>query len=69
MRARCWAGAAQSCAVAQLQSHARSPGRVVAEADILIIDSPPATAFADAALLSTQVNGVLLVIDAGRTPA
>jgi len=35
--------------------------------DILIVDSPPATAFADAALLSTQVNGVLLVIDAGRT--
>jgi len=38
-----------------------------AETDILIVDSPPATAFADAALLSTQVNGVLLVIDAGRT--
>lgn len=38
-----------------------------AETDILIVDSPPATAFADAALLSTQVNGVLLVIDAGLT--
>ena len=38
-----------------------------AETDILIVDSPPATAFADAALLSTQVSGVLLVIEAGRT--
>jgi succinoglycan biosynthesis transport protein ExoP len=38
-----------------------------AATDILIVDSPPATAFADAALLSTQVSGVLLVIDAGRT--
>ena len=38
-----------------------------AETDILVVDSPPATAFADAALLSTQVSGVLLVIDAGTT--
>ena len=38
-----------------------------AETDILVVDSPPATAFADAALLSTQVSGVLLVIDAGKT--
>jgi polysaccharide biosynthesis transport protein len=35
--------------------------------DILIVDSPPATAFADAVLLSTMVNGVLLVVEAGRT--
>ena len=55
---------------AQLLSSNRMRDLLVAlqaETDILIVDSPPATAFADAALLSTQVNGVLLVIDAGRT--
>jgi Mrp family chromosome partitioning ATPase len=38
-----------------------------AEADIVIVDSPPATAVADAAILSTYVDGVLLVVDAGTT--
>jgi polysaccharide biosynthesis transport protein len=38
-----------------------------AEADIVILDSPPATAVADAAILSTYVDGVLLVVDAGST--
>jgi succinoglycan biosynthesis transport protein ExoP len=38
-----------------------------AEADIVILDSPPATAVADAAILSTYVDGVLLVMDAGST--
>jgi capsular exopolysaccharide synthesis family protein len=37
------------------------------ECDVLVVDSPPATAFADAALLSARVSGVLLVIDVGRT--
>ena len=37
------------------------------EADIVILDSPPATAVADAAILSTYVDGVLLVVDAGST--
>jgi capsular exopolysaccharide synthesis family protein len=35
--------------------------------DFIILDSPPALAVTDAVLLSTQVNGVLLVLDAGRT--
>ena len=33
----------------------------------VILDSPPASAFADAALLSTFVDGVVLVIDSGRS--
>ncbi|MCB0045464.1 MAG: polysaccharide biosynthesis tyrosine autokinase [Caldilineaceae bacterium] len=41
--------------------------RVKEQADIVIVDSPPATAVADTAVLSTQVDGVLLVLYAGRT--
>ncbi len=55
---------------AQLLSSVRMQellARLLGETDILIMDSPPATAFVDAALLSTQVNGVLLVVEAGRT--
>ena len=40
---------------------------LAAEADIVILDSPPATAVADAAILSTYVDGVLMVVDAGTT--
>jgi succinoglycan biosynthesis transport protein ExoP len=37
------------------------------QADYLLFDSPPALAVTDAAILSTRVDGVLLVADAGRT--
>jgi polysaccharide biosynthesis transport protein len=33
----------------------------------IILDSPPASAFADAALLSTLVDGVVIVVDSGRS--
>ena len=33
----------------------------------VILDSPPASAFADSALLSTFVDGVVLVVDSGRS--
>jgi Mrp family chromosome partitioning ATPase len=36
-------------------------------ADIVIFDSPPVLAVTDAAVLARQVDGVLLVVDAGRT--
>ena len=36
-------------------------------ADIVVFDSPPAVILADAAVLSTAVDGVLLVVQAGRT--
>jgi non-specific protein-tyrosine kinase len=38
-----------------------------AEADFLVLDSPPATALSDAAILSTQCDGVLLVLGSGST--
>jgi non-specific protein-tyrosine kinase len=38
-----------------------------AEADAVLLDSPPVTALSDTAILSTQVDGVLLVVDAGAT--
>lgn len=38
-----------------------------AEADLLIFDSPPVLAVTDAAVLSTQMDGVLLVVEVGRT--
>jgi non-specific protein-tyrosine kinase len=37
------------------------------EADLLVFDSAPVLVAADASVLSTQVDGTLLVIDAGRT--
>ena len=37
------------------------------EADVVIIDSPPVLAVTDAAVLSTQVDGTLLVFDCGET--
>jgi non-specific protein-tyrosine kinase len=41
--------------------------RLKEEADVIIFDTPPALPVTDAAVLSTQVDGVLLVTDAGRT--
>jgi non-specific protein-tyrosine kinase len=40
---------------------------LTALADIVVLDSPPATALSDAAILSTQCDGVLLVLDSGST--
>jgi len=42
-------------------------GRIMEEADVVIFDSPPAAYVADAAVLSTQVDGVVLVVSAGKT--
>jgi non-specific protein-tyrosine kinase len=35
------------------------------QADIVLLDSPPSLAVTDAAVLSSQVDGILLVVDAG----
>ncbi len=40
---------------------------LLADADILVVDSPPVTALADAAILAAQADGVLLVVEVGRT--
>ncbi len=37
------------------------------QADVVIFDSPPVAADADAQILATRVDGVLLVVDSGRT--
>lgn len=37
------------------------------QADLLIIDSPPVLAVADASIVGARCSGVILVIDAGRT--
>lgn len=37
------------------------------EADIVLFDTPPALAVADAAILAAQIGGIVLVVDAGRT--
>ena len=36
-------------------------------ADVVVFDSPPIVALADAAILSTQCDGVLMVLNAGKT--
>lgn len=41
--------------------------RLTGAADIVIFDSPPVLAVTDAAVMGRQVDGVLLVVDAGRT--
>jgi non-specific protein-tyrosine kinase len=38
-----------------------------AQSDMVILDSPPALAVADASILGAQCSGAVLVIDAGRT--
>ena len=37
------------------------------DCDILIVDSPPVLAVADASILSRSIDGVLLVVDSGQT--
>ena len=37
------------------------------QADVVVLDSPPVLAVADAAVLSTLVDGVVLVMDVGKT--
>ena len=41
--------------------------RLAADADLVIVDSPPLQAVTDAAILSSITDGTLFVIDAGRT--
>jgi capsular exopolysaccharide synthesis family protein len=38
-----------------------------AVADVVLIDAPPVVAVADATILAARVDGVLLVVDSGRT--
>ena len=41
--------------------------RLVKEADIVLLDAPPIVAVSDAAVLATKVDGVIMVVNAGKT--
>jgi Mrp family chromosome partitioning ATPase len=41
--------------------------QLAAESDLVIFDSPPLQAVTDSAILSSFMDGTILVIDAGRT--
>ena len=41
--------------------------KLQSQADVLVLDSPPTTILSDAAILSTQIDGVLLVLKSGVT--
>ena len=41
--------------------------RLAADADIVIIDSPPLQAVTDAAILASEVDGTVFIVDSGRT--
>jgi non-specific protein-tyrosine kinase len=42
-------------------------GSLVGQYDVVLFDAPPVTAVTDAAVLGVKVDGVLLVINAGKT--
>ena len=46
---------------------ARVMAAIAAQGDMIVLDAPPVTAVSDAAILATRVDGVLLVVDSGRT--
>jgi Mrp family chromosome partitioning ATPase len=49
------------------QRMAQLVGELKARADVLLFDSPPVLAVTDAAVLSTQLDGVVVVFEAGQT--
>lgn len=49
------------------QRMARLVEQLKKEADVIVFDSPPSLAVADASVLATQADGVLMVADAGHT--
>ena len=42
--------------------------RLRPEYDFVVVDSPPVNQYADASVLANKVDGVILVIEADRTP-
>jgi capsular exopolysaccharide synthesis family protein len=43
-------------------------GRLQSQYDFIVIDGPPVNSYADASVLATKVDGVILVVEADRTP-
>jgi capsular exopolysaccharide synthesis family protein len=45
----------------------RALDAIAAQADMVVLDSAPVTSVADATILAARVDGLLLVVDSGRT--
>ncbi len=43
-------------------------GRLQSQYDFIVVDGPPVNSYADASVLSTRVDGVILVVEADGTP-
>jgi len=46
---------------------ARAVAQIAADADFVLFDAPPVTVVSDAAMLAARLDGVVLVVDSGRT--
>ena len=62
-----WSSAAKSGGVAGFGRDAQAAGHLSERFAHIIIDSPPAISFTDASILSTMVDGVMLVVHGGRS--
>lgn len=45
----------------------RALDAIAAQGDMIVLDAAPVTAVTDASILATRIDGVLLVVDSGRT--
>lgn len=55
-------------AVIDCEAIATAVAEVMADFDFVIIDLPPVNRYADASILAPKVDGVILVVEADRTP-
>lgn len=61
-------GAGYRPAVIDCEAIAGAIAEVMGQFDFVIIDLPPVNRYADAAILAPKVDGVILVVEADRTP-
>jgi capsular exopolysaccharide synthesis family protein len=61
-------GAGHRPAVIDCEAIAGAIAEVMGQFDFVIIDLPPVNRYADAAILAPKVDGVILVVEADRTP-
>jgi Mrp family chromosome partitioning ATPase len=54
--------------VIDCEAVAGAVAQVMEQFDFVIIDLPPVNRYADAAILAPKVDGVILVVEADRTP-
>jgi Mrp family chromosome partitioning ATPase len=60
--------AGHRAAVIDCEAVAGAIAEVMGQFDFVIIDLPPVNRYADAAILAPKVDGVILVVEADRTP-